>query len=83
MSDNGFLNLAISPERNRCDFYVEKKLYQVSYTIQDEKIRKREIDGLDYFMEEFELSKSVLVTYDTQENKRIKVQSIESFFLDS
>lgn len=112
MSDNGFLNLGISPERNmgamlenavsnhwssedvtyllenkECDFYVKNQLYQVSYTIQDEKTRKREIDALDYFMEEFAVNESVLVTYDanetiTRENKTIKVQSIESFFLD-
>jgi len=113
MSDNGFLNLGISSERNmgamlenavcnhwsaedvtyllenkECDFYVENKLYQVSYTIQDEKTRKREIDALEYYMEEFAVNESVLVTYDinetiTVENKTIKVRSIESFFLDT
>lgn len=112
MSDNGFLNLGISSERNmgamlenavcnhwssedvtyllenkECDFYVGNKLYQVSYTIQDEKTRKREIDALEYYMEEFAVNESVLITYDTNEtitleNKTIKVQSIESFFLD-
>lgn len=112
MSDNGFLNLGISSERNigsmlenavcnhwssedvtyllenkECDFYVRDQLYQVSYTIQDEKTRKREIDALEYYMEEFAVNESVLVTYDTNEiitleNKTIKVQSIESFFLD-
>lgn len=117
MSDNGFLNLGMSSERNmgstlknavcnhwgsedvtyllenkECDFYVRDQLYrdqlyQVSYTIQDEKTRKREIDALEYYMEEFAVNESVLVTYDTNEtiiveNKTIKVQSIESFFLN-
>ncbi|OHD77429.1 MAG: ATPase [Sulfuricurvum sp. GWF2_44_89] len=112
MSDNGFLNLGMSSERNmgstlenavcnhwssedvtyllenkECDFYVRDQLYQVSYTIQDEKTRKREIDALEYYMKEFAVNESVLVTYDTNEtiiveNKTIKVQSIESFFLD-
>jgi predicted AAA+ superfamily ATPase len=112
LSDNGFLNLGISSERNmgamlenavcnhwsaedvtyllenkECDFYVGNKLYQVSYTIQDEKTRKRELDALDYFMEEFRVNESVVVTYDTKEtitleNKAIKVRSIESFLIE-
>jgi predicted AAA+ superfamily ATPase len=59
----------------------------VSYTVQDEKTRKREVDALEYYMEELSVNESFLVTYDTNEtimieNKTIKVQSIETFFLD-
>lgn len=111
LSDNGFLNLGISPERNQgamlenavcnywqdweityllenkeCDFYADGKLYQVSYTIIDEKTRKRELDGLEFFMNELNLSEGYLITYDTsetisKEGKTMHIHPVEEFLL--
>lgn len=111
LTDNGFLNLGISPERNHgamlenavcshwhegeityllenkeCDFYVGGNVYQVSYTISDEKTRKRELDGLEFFMNELNLSEGHLITYDTQEtvnkgDRTMHIQPIEEFLL--
>ncbi|ADR34356.1 AAA ATPase [Sulfuricurvum kujiense DSM 16994] len=111
LSDNGFLNLGISPDRNQgamlenavcnhwqnreityllenkeCDFYVGGNVYQVSYTINDEKTRKRELDGLEFFMNELNLTEGHLITYDasetiSKEGKTMHIQPIEEFLL--
>lgn len=111
LTDNGFLNLGMSSERNQgamlenvvcnywqdqeityllenkeCDFYAEGKLYQVSYTIIDEKTRKRELDSLEFFMDELNLRQGYLITYDTNEivklgDKTIYINHIEEFLL--
>ncbi len=111
LTDNGFLNLGISPERNQgamlenivcnhwhdheityllenkeCDFFVGGKLYQVSYTISEEKTRKRELEGLEFFMNALNRNEGYLITYDTGEtirkdDKTIHVQPIEEFLL--
>jgi len=111
LSDNGFLNLGISPDRNQgamlenaacnhwrekeityllenkeCDFYANGKLYQISYTIINEKTRKREVDALKFFMEELNLNEGYLITYDTHEaltlgDKTIHIECIEEFLL--
>ncbi len=111
LTDNGFLNLGISPERNQgamlenavcnhwsdheityllenkeCDFYVDGKLYQVSYTISEEKTRKRELEGLDFFMKELNRDEGYLITYDTGEtirrdDKTIHVKTIDELLL--
>lgn len=111
LTDNGFLNLGISLDRNQgamlenavcshwseheityllenkeCDFYVGGNVYQVSYTISDEKTRKRELDGLEFFMNELNLSEGYLITYDTsetisKEGKTMLIKPIEEFLL--
>ncbi|MGE4294134.1 MAG: ATP-binding protein [Campylobacterales bacterium] len=111
LTDNGFLNLGISPDRNRgamlenvvcnhwsekaiayllenreCDFYVDGNVYQVSYAIGDEKTRKRELDGLEFFMNELSLTEGHLITYDasetvSKEGKTMHIQPIEEFLL--
>jgi hypothetical protein len=108
LTDNGFLNLGISPERNQgvmlengvcnhwrdqeityllenkeCDFYTGGKIYQVSYTISDEKTRNRELGGLEFFMNELNLPQGYLITYDTvkKENKTMHIEAVEEFLL--
>lgn len=111
LTDNGFLNLGMSSERNQgamlenvvcnhwqgqeityllenkeCDFYADDKLYQVSYIIIDEKTRKRELDALEFFMDELNLNEGYLITYDTNEtvkmgDKTIHINRIEEFLL--
>lgn len=74
-------------ENKECDFYVEGKLYQVSYSIEDEKTRKRELEALEYFMDEMHIDYGVLVTYDKNEevtlNEKNKVitKSVDEFFM--
>ncbi|MEF3191535.1 MAG: ATP-binding protein [Campylobacterales bacterium] len=111
LSDQGFLNLGISPERNHgtmlenavcnhwsgqevtyllenkeCDFYVDGKLYQVSYSLNDERVRKREFEGLEIFMKKLDLNEGYLITYDTLETihkdgRTIHIQPIDEFLL--
>lgn len=73
-------------EHKECDFYVDGQLYQVSYVIHDEKTRKREVDGLEYFMKELNQNEGYLITYDTTQTIRkddhtIHVQPIEALLL--
>ncbi|MFA6145705.1 MAG: ATP-binding protein [Sulfuricurvum sp.] len=73
-------------ENKECDFYADGKLYQVSYTILDEKTRKRELDALEFFMDELNLNEGYLITYDTDEtvkirDKTIHINRIEEFLL--
>jgi uncharacterized protein len=111
LTDNGFLNLGVSPDRNQgailenavcnhwqsdeityllenkeCDFYIDGNLYQVSHTISEEKTRKRELEGLEFFMKELDRNEGYLITYDTDEtirteDKTIHIRPIEAFLL--
>jgi len=60
-----------------CDFYLDGKLYQVSYEIEDEQTQKREFEGLRYFAEKFGKNKGCLVTYDRDEVVEYKGIGIE------
>ena len=69
-------------ESKEIDFYSENILYQVTYTIENEKTRKRELEAFYSFST---LSKNYcLITFDTlEEIKDIDVQTIDSFLLSS
>jgi predicted AAA+ superfamily ATPase len=60
-----------------CDFYLDGKLYQVSYDIEDEQTKKREFEGLRYFAKKLEKERGYLVTYDRDEAVEYKGIEIE------
>ena len=67
-------------ESKEIDFYSENILYQVTYTIENEKTRKRELEAFYSFSA---LSKNYcLITFDTYEEiEGVDVQTIDSFLL--
>jgi hypothetical protein len=71
-----------------CDFYLEEKMYQVSYDIEEDRTRKREFEGLKYFANKFGNDRGYLITYDRNElleykNVTIEVLSLDKFLLES
>lgn len=77
--------------KNECDFLVKEsgkitKAIQVCYTLNEDN-QKREIDGITEAMNEFKLSRGVLLTYNQEDefkinNKKIIVQPVWKFLLD-
>lgn len=63
-----------------CDFYLNGKLYQVSYDI--EATRKREFEGLKFFAEKLGKDRGCLVTYDRSEILKYKGVEVEVLSLD-
>ena len=62
------------------DFYTQDTLYQVSYVIDNEKTKKREIDAFSYFTDV--ATKKFLITFDTQESvEGIDIIAIDRFLL--
>lgn len=65
----------------------EKKLIQVSWDINDEKTKKREIDGLLQAMAELKMTKGLILTYNSEaeisaEGKRIEVRPVYQWLLN-
>ena len=65
-----------------CDFYLDGKLYQVSYDIEDEQTQKREFEGLKYFADKLGKDRGYLVTYDRDEVVEYKGLEVEVLSLD-
>jgi len=62
-------------EKQEIDFIVEDFLIQVSYDIEDEKTKKREIEAFKNYK-----GKKILITYNSNEDlKDIEIISIENF----
>lgn len=63
------------------DFYDENTLFQVSYNIEDEKTKQRELRAFEYFKKENQKAK--LITFDTNEEiEDIEIVSFERFILN-
>ena len=69
-------------DTKECDFYLDGTLYQVSYDIEDEATRKRELEGLKFFADKLKKDKGVLVTYDRNERLEYKSVGVEILSLD-
>ncbi len=69
-------------DSKECDFYLNGTLYQVSYDIEDEATRKRELEGLRFFTNKLGKDSGVLVTYDASENLEYRGVGIEVLGLD-
>lgn len=68
-------------DRKEIDFYVNERLYQVTYEMSDVKTKKRELEAFSHFSDMAE--KKYLITFDTQEEiEGIKVESIEQLILN-
>jgi predicted AAA+ superfamily ATPase len=68
-------------EKNEIDFFCENALIQVSYSIDDEKTRKRELNALAAFDEKYD---KVLVTDETDATlDGVEVMSYVSFELNT
>jgi len=70
-------------DAKECDFYLNAKLYQVSYDIEDEKTQKRELEGLRFFADKLGKDRGIIVTYDSNEVLDYKGVEIEVFSVDS
>ena len=63
------------------DFYNENTLFQVSYNIEDEKTKQRELRAFEYFKKENQKAK--LITFDTDAKMEgIEIISFERFILN-
>jgi len=79
-------------DRKECDFVIRKnnrisEAIQVVLNLSDEKIKKREIEGLIEAMKEYDLQEGLIITENDQElleieNFKIKVVSIWKWLLD-
>lgn len=68
-------------ENLEIDFYDESCLYQVSYNIEDEKTKQRELRAFESFKNINKNAK--LITYDTnEENPIVKIISFENFIFE-
>ncbi|SHO80333.1 hypothetical protein MNB_SV-15-659 [hydrothermal vent metagenome] len=65
-----------------CDFYLDGKLFQVSYDIEDESTKKREFEGLRYFAKKLGKHNGLLITYDTSQIIDYKDIEVEIMRLD-
>ena len=68
-------------ENKEIDFYSENRLYQVTYVMENEKTRKREIEAFESFSS---LSRDYcLITFDAKEEiEGIVVGTIDSFIFE-
>jgi hypothetical protein len=74
-------SLSYMKERYEIDFRCANTLYQVSYDIEDQKTRKRELDAFAHFDGENSLEHR-LVTYDTDETaEEATIEKYETFAL--
>ena len=79
-------NLTYLLDSKECDFYLNGTLYQVSYNIEDEATKKRELEGLRFFADKLGKDSGVLITYDRSESLdykgvRVEVLSFDVFLL--
>jgi len=73
-------------DSKECDFYTNETLFQVSYNIEDEKIKKRELEGLRFFANKLGKKSGVLVTYDSSDVLEymgidVSVMSLDRFLI--
>ncbi len=75
-------------EKYEVDFFDNKNLYQASYSMENEKTKKREINSLMHFMNEMKKQNGYIITYNENdtielENKTIKILSADEFILEN
>ncbi|MEA3497622.1 MAG: ATP-binding protein, partial [Campylobacterota bacterium] len=69
-------------DKYEVDFYSNNILYQVSYDIDDEKTKKRELNSFKYFKKEN--YKCRLITYDLNDTiEDIEIVSLDEFLLNN
>jgi len=74
-------NLTYLKDKYEIDFFSNKSLYQVTFNIDDENTKKRELNAFGYF-DSLDASQKILVTYDINEQyEDIEVISCDNFIL--
>lgn len=78
--------LTFLKDKYECDFYTQNKLYQVTVTIEDEAVRKRELRSFGYFFKD-ENKKNILIVADDyhsieNEYEGIEIISLYKWLLD-
>ncbi len=74
-------NLTYIKDKYEIDFFSKTDLYQVSFNIEDEKTKKRELSAFKHF-DELRVSKKYLITYNDDEiSKDVEIVSCDSFML--
>lgn len=75
-------NLTYLKDKQEIDFYSNKTMYQVSFSIVDEATRKRELNAFESF-DKFQVDKKILITYDEDEILNdINIVSCDNFLLN-
>ncbi|PRM97789.1 ATP-binding protein [Aliarcobacter cryaerophilus] len=75
-------NLTYLKDKQEIDFYSNKTMYQVSFSIVDEATRKRELIAFESF-DKFQVDKKILITYDEDEILNdINIVSCDNFLLN-
>lgn len=74
-------NLTYLKDKYEIDFFSNKNLYQVTFNIDDENTKKRELNAFGYF-DSLDASQKILVTYDINEQyEDVEVISCDNFIL--
>ncbi|MDD4329860.1 MAG: DUF4143 domain-containing protein [Aliarcobacter sp.] len=74
-------NLTYLKDKYEIDFFSNKSLYQVTFNIDDENTKKRELNAFGYF-DSLDASQKILVTYDINEQyDHVEVISCDNFIL--
>ena len=74
-------NLTYLKDKYEIDFFSNKNLYQVTFNIDDENTKKRELNAFGYF-DSLNASQKILVTYDINEQyEDVEVISCDNFIL--
>ena len=74
-------NLTYLKDKYEIDFFSNKNLYQVTFNIDDENTKKRELNAFGYF-DSLDTSQKILVTYDINEQyEDVEVISCDNFIL--
>ena len=74
-------NLTYLKDKYEIDFFSNKSLYQVTFNIDDENTKKRELNAFGYF-DSLDTSQKILVTYDINEQyEDVEVISCDNFIL--
>ncbi len=74
-------NLTYLKDKYEIDFFSNKNLYQVTFNIDDENTKKRELNAFGYFYS-LDASQKILVTYDINEQyEDVEVISCDNFIL--
>lgn len=75
-------NLTYLKDKQEIDFYSNKTMYQVSFSLEDESTRKREINAF-YSFNNLKIEDKILITYDENEIlEDIKIVSFHRFVLE-
>ncbi len=82
LKQNQEINYWKNPEGSECDFIIKeglkiKKIIQVVYKIEDEKVKQRELKGILACLKEFGLKEGLVITKDYEGEEKINNRKIK------